>query len=344
MHVEREFAESALLGALIGDAAGATLEFLGRKPSREEVDKALTLPGGGYWKINPGQITDDGELTLSLARALIRSNGEFSIGEIATAYSDWYQSRPFDLGNTISNAFSTGGSKRSGVRIANAMKAQAAAFGSKSKSNGSLMRCVPLAIWGHRLRNSDIATVAHLDCELSHSNGACKDAVACYVIALASLLRNRNREEAIANAYRWILQRETEPTTWLEAAQSGIQYPAHPNAGFVRIGFQQAFFHLKAGSSYVEAIQDTLLQGGDTDTNACIVGGLLGAAEEIPQDLAEKILLTKPQGLRARPLQYTPHDARELANNLLIIAPDNLRYSGEPGILGAIKKVLGWSN
>ena len=68
-----EFALGSLLGACVGDAAGATLEFIGRTPSYEEALRAMAMSGGGYFKLAPGQITDDGELTLSLARALSSS-------------------------------------------------------------------------------------------------------------------------------------------------------------------------------------------------------------------------------------------------------------------------------
>ena len=40
-------ATGAILGACIGDAVGARLEFLGRAPTKKEVKKALTMPGGG---------------------------------------------------------------------------------------------------------------------------------------------------------------------------------------------------------------------------------------------------------------------------------------------------------
>ena len=39
-----------------------------------------------------------------------------------------------------------------------------------------------------------------------------------------------------------------------------------------------AFYYLKKNISYREALIDILQKGGDTDTNACIIGGLLGAA------------------------------------------------------------------
>ena len=41
------------------------------------------------------------------------------------------------------------------------------------------------------------------------------------------------------------------------------------------------------------ALQDTLLQGGDTDTNACIVGGMIGALhglDAIPADMRATVL------------------------------------------------------
>ena len=59
---KRSMARGALLGAFIGDASGATLEFLDRKPSAEDVERALSMVGGGCWRVAPGQITDDGEL------------------------------------------------------------------------------------------------------------------------------------------------------------------------------------------------------------------------------------------------------------------------------------------
>ena len=42
-----------------------------------------------------------------------------------------------------------------------------------------------------------------------------------------------------------------------------------------------AFYYLKNQTSYNDALKDILKRGGDTDTNAAIVGGLLGAADGI---------------------------------------------------------------
>ena len=87
---KRSTGRGAIIGAMAADAAGATLEFLGRKPDQVEVDVALNMVGGGCWNTAPGQITDDGELALSLLGALCEmhedSQVEFDIGIVAHHY------------------------------------------------------------------------------------------------------------------------------------------------------------------------------------------------------------------------------------------------------------------
>src|SRR5271157_4966967 len=128
-------ARGALLGAFVGDASGATLEFLGRKPSAEDVERALSMVGGGCWRVAPGQITDDGELALCLARSLAGAT-TIDRDKIARAYVDWFNSRPFDCGNTTRNAFGHGYRDRAIAQLVE----EAALRSMGSKANGALMR------------------------------------------------------------------------------------------------------------------------------------------------------------------------------------------------------------
>ena len=55
------------------------------------------------------------------------------------------------------------------------------------------------------------------------------------------------------------------------------------------------FLHRLANNdcNFATAIKESIRQGGDTDTNACIVGGVIGAAvgnAGIPEDMAQKVL------------------------------------------------------
>ena len=90
-----------MLGALVGDAAGATLEFFETDITSDDVAWAMSMPGGGDLQVAPGQITDDGELTLSMARTLAACK-TFDLEAIAQNYAKWVESRPFDMGFTTS--------------------------------------------------------------------------------------------------------------------------------------------------------------------------------------------------------------------------------------------------
>src|SRR5262245_5293001 len=89
----------AVLGALVGDAAGAVLEFFGRPIEDADVARAMTLPGGGTWSVAPGQVTDDGELTMSLLSALA-ADPDHPTERAARHYAQWVASDPFDIGAT----------------------------------------------------------------------------------------------------------------------------------------------------------------------------------------------------------------------------------------------------
>ena len=75
-------AMGCILGALLGDAMGTVLEFSQTVINKESVRWAMGLPGGGPHGVAPGQITDDGELTLSLLNGLIKGRGKLNMKHI----------------------------------------------------------------------------------------------------------------------------------------------------------------------------------------------------------------------------------------------------------------------
>lgn len=311
-----EVALGAMLGACVGDAAGAVLEFQRTDPTPADVARALSFPGGGCWRVAPGQITDDGELTVALAAALAEHPG---IGEhVAQAYAGWYGSHPFDMGQTTARAF--------GVRAAEGalgatMRNTARDLSLGSKANGSLMRATPLGVLGRGRTPEQIAALAFEDSGLSHPNPSCCEAVACYAIAIASLVDTPgDRARAWSQAAGWArTYAGAEVRDWLELAEQDEAVPYTPQDGFVRIGFVHAFRHLLRGTPYPRALEETLLGGGDTDTNACIVGGLLGAAEPraIPEAWRRAVLEADTTRGRPRPAAYHPRQLVALAPKIL---------------------------
>jgi len=270
------FARGAVLGALIGDAAGATLEFLGRKPTTDEVERALGMCGGGIWRLSPGQVTDDGEMTLALLQALAGQD-RYDVRRAAQAYRRWFLSDPFDIGMATANALEEGDLES--PDLAELITARALEFNAGSKANGSLMRATPLGAWSARGSLEEAVEAACADARLTHPNPSCQWSTAAYVVAIRHLMLNPGDNVGALDAARSILPEGEgdEVRDWLKDAEARRLPEFHPHAGFVKIAFTHAFHHLLKRTPHVQALRETLAGGGDTDTNACIVGGLVGA-------------------------------------------------------------------
>jgi len=324
---DERIALGAVLGALVGDAAGAVLEFFRGTIREEDVTHALRMPGGGTWGVAPGQVTDDGELTMSLLHALAMDVAPMSPTErAARRYAAWVASRPFDIGSTTASALGClrhpehrEASEREGA--APVMTRVASVRCIQSKANGSLMRATPLAVWGARQTADDTMQAVLRDARLSHPNDACVGAAVAYVMAIRHLILAPNDVRGAVAIAEVLARPFAEPTQWLRDARDGVVVPFTPQDGFVRIGFTHAFRHLMLGTSYLDALRETLLGGGDTDTNACIVGGLVGARvgmNGIPMELLTPVLEGDTQrGKNPRPDEYHPRHARSLVRELL---------------------------
>ena len=82
--------------------------------------------------------------------------------------------------------------------------------------------------------------------------------------------------------------------------------PATKSIGYLKIAFTYAFKYLREYSQDMEdyfeyAIRSMLEKGGDTDTNAAIVGGLIGAVvgfTKIKKEWIHKLLNCEPKNGR----------------------------------------------
>ena len=180
------------------------------------------------------------------------------------------------------------------------------------------------------------------DAHLTHSNPVAHDAVAVYCIAISYLLNHiGDRQGAYKYArdyarnnlmHEWFLDLEMDPPK---------MFPATKQIGFLKIAFQHSFYYLKSEMTYKEVIADMLLKGGDTDTNAAIVGGLIGAADTvagIPEEWKQAMLdfrcETKEDSSKFRGIQrpdwLIPGKVLPTGvQQLLEIAPEKLEVSIE---------------
>ena len=81
--------------------------------------------------------------------------------------------------------------------------------------------------------------------------------------------------------------------------------------GWVKLAFSYAVYELATGTDFEESLVRTIGRGGDTDTNAAIVGTVLGGvygSEGIPQRWRDTVdtCTPGPDTMRPRPEEYWP--------------------------------------
>ena len=268
-----------------------------------------------------GQPTDDGELALTLARTLALT-GQYNVEAVAEAYGAWFLSSPFDIGHTTAKAFG----RVAGAKRPDLVAVQAASR--KSQANGALMRIAPLALWGWGLSEEDLACFARMDSKLSHAHQICLDTNAVFVLALKYALTGNTH--IYQSTKQWAEGAGIHPVVlhWLSEAAHHPPEDYYAYMGWVHIAFQNAFYQLEHASSVFGGVTDTVMHGGDTDTNGAICGALLGSKyglSGIPQQWTSSILACVPKAGRfsvhqPRPSVYWPNDVLTLAENLVLSA------------------------
>jgi ADP-ribosylglycohydrolase len=171
----------------------------------------------------------------------------------------------------------------------------------------------------------EAVAAARADACLTHPNLTCQWASAAYVVAIRHLLLHPSDGAGAFAEAECVLNRAPddgiiEVQSWLKDAAQGRLPDCYPLAGFVRIAFTHAFHHLHCGTPFEDALRQVLAGGGDTDTNACIVGGLVGARvglQALPEQMSRAVLECDTTKGQPRPCWLQTRDAMTLATALL---------------------------
>ncbi|HET6577554.1 MAG TPA: inositol monophosphatase family protein [Gemmatimonadales bacterium] len=299
-------AQGCLLGQVAGDALGGQVEFSPAASIRARYPDGLReLEDGGHWGTLAGQPTDDSELALLLARTMARDGG-FDAQAVREVYRAWMASEPFDIGGTTS----------AGLQGRHDLDSQA---------NGGLMRVSPLGVWGHRLSPAELGALARAESAITHPNAVCADASAAFAVAIAHAVRTgAGAASAHGVALAWARGAKASAPVVHALAAAASEPPAEysRHMGWVLIALQNAFHRALHAPSVEEGVVQTVMAGGDTDTNGAVAGALLGAIHgrgAVPPRWRRLILSCRalPGTGRPRPRCLWPVDIEELAEALL---------------------------
>lgn len=230
--------KGALYGAVVGDALGLTHEFL--TPDKVP-DPPYEVVGGGPFHFPQGAGSDDTALLLAAIQSYTAPD-DFSERLMIDRMVKWLSSDPPDVGN------------QTRYSITEHARGRTLRDDPDAKGNGGLMRAA-----AHAIMSTDPALAAdnaYYDTMLTHPCDDTAEGSATYAYVLRTVIEGYNAQ--LAPSY-------TNPV-----ADMGGHY---------RHSLAMAGWALNnAGQGYEAVITAIIQSGGDTDTNACIAGGLVGAA------------------------------------------------------------------
>lgn len=275
----------ALLGQAVGDALGSQLEFQSAKSielnNRQHL--ATDMVGSPVWGTIAGQLTDDTEMAIAVLESIIRNKGYDKDAALA-GYQDWLQSGPFDCGHTIGSALRSG-------------------FPSDtSRSNGSMMRCSTIAAWGAGVSGQVALDALYDDATVTHADPVAIYGTVLYGMAIRyAIMFSPNGRETFDYVKSLATKLEVPQTVMEYISRAEDARPCDQDegyqSGYCMVAFQHALHSLISGETFAESLTNTILTGGDTDTNAAIVGALLGSvvgAEAIPLEWRDCVMSCTP--------------------------------------------------
>lgn len=190
------------------------------------------------------------------------------------------------------------------------------------------MRISPLGIFGCNYDSERVAEYAQQDAALTHPHPICLQANALFAMGLANAIATGiGAQELYEQIKKWAVDMRIEAPLMNAIVDASTHPPADyvQQQGWVIIAFQNALWQLLHAANLEEGVIDTVMRGGDTDTNAAIAGALLGAVygrDAVPLQWIDALQNCRPEAGRLhvrqpRPECFWPVDALHVAQCLV---------------------------
>lgn len=238
--------KGTLYGLAIGDAMGATTEFMSQQTIKRSFKRRTDIIGKGWLNLYPGEVTDPTEMAFCICDALehaIPHRGsrypDILLNECCKSYVRWYDSHPVDMEECVRNAIIQCGPARF-------EKWMRYSLNPENIDRGSLFTAIPLVLSGHHKER--LIEVGRL----THNSNTCDYAVQ----KLRQLLRAALGGQMLTD-------------------EVFSQVPPHDCHVLATLGC--ATYHVETTATVEGAIIEAVYHGGDTDAIAALTGALAGA-------------------------------------------------------------------
>lgn len=262
-NILRDRIRGALYAHAIGDAMGATTEFMSAEEIKIKYGRVDDLIGGGWLDLNVGETTDDTAMTLGVIDALMKGfkNADEFKKSCADNFLVWFETDPKDVGNQCRLAL-----------VKYKMTGDYIDEDKDALGNGSLMRALPCALLpmdDRTLANDDSPTggpeyLNILQGEITHKNKTCAEILNEYTFIIRGFISGAN--------FKLKSQELLKPSGYIINTYNNAKY----------------FANLPLADAIIGAVN----HGGDADTIAAITGSMAGARDgyhSLPQEWIDKL-------------------------------------------------------
>jgi ADP-ribosyl-[dinitrogen reductase] hydrolase len=277
----RDRALGCFLGLAVGDAVGTTVEF----KWRDSFPPVTDMTGGGPFKLQPGEWTDDTTMALCLADSLLAA-GAVDQQDLMTRLRGWLERgentiprRCFDIGSTTRTAIER--------FIADGNPSAGSEAGS-SAGNGSLVRLAPLAIF-YAGNAEEARFEARKQSRTTHATQECLEACALFVTQLLDALAGADKDAATHQRVMALTAKLLfiSGGDWKTKTREEIK-----SSGYVVHTLEAALWSVWQTDNFRDAVLTAVNLGDDADSVGAVAGQLAGAlygASGIPPEWLAKL-------------------------------------------------------
>lgn len=304
-----------LMGQAIGDALGLATEFMSRKQIARAYPRGIADytdivrdEHRGRWLV--GAWTDDTDQLLCILDSLLAQQ-RVDLVDIARRLNAWADAGGMGIGRTVQRAMDRRGFRDDPVSAARQAWCDSRA---KAAANGGVMRTSVLGLWQWQ-RADDVMLNAAQVCRVTHYDPRC--VASCVVVCLAirqlvfdppdDVRAMVERLRTLALTFDPRCAEAFDPA--LDGSLAGLALdegidpddPRRNRIGYTLKALGAGLWALLHAASFERGLLSVIYEGGDADSNAAVVGALLGAkfgASGIPPRWIEG--LYKRDALEAR--------------------------------------------
>ena len=265
----------AIYGLLIGDALGVPYEFhdsISLPASNETEYEPPTWFRRSHAGVPPGTWSDDGAQALVLLDSLLEC-GRFDIQHFARGLLAWHDQGFYSVDGV---AFDVGLQTRTAIaEIRDGINPlYSGGIDEWSNGNGSLMRCLPLALW-HQGSDEELISLAFQQSAPTHGHLRSKLCCAIYCLWARGIMASK------VDAWEWAIETLKANLTSEQAGELDKKVAPSDRSRIIRgSGYVVDCLHAARRCcekpDYETAVKAAVALGNDTDTTACVAGGIAG--------------------------------------------------------------------